>query len=84
MNRNKAPPITGDPYLAQMIRNLREADIALKAHEWVQGKSVDEIRARIELMLKQHRMTGEEPALTFANDLTDLLNIRLKTQKEAP
>ena len=83
MNRDKAPPILGDPYLAQMIRNLREADVALKAHEWVQGKSAEQIRAHIELMRKQHRVTGEAPALMFANDLQDLLDLKLKAAAAA-
>lgn len=81
MDKTKVPPILGDPYLAQMIRNVRQADIALKADEWVEGKSIDEIRARIELMFKQYKRTGERDALTLANDLTDLLNAKLRAQK---
>ena len=83
MDKTRVPPILGDPYLAQMIRNLRQADIALKADAWIEGKSVEQIRAHIELMLKQHRATGEPGALLFAKDLTDLLNLRLKAAAPA-
>lgn len=61
------------------IRELRaELNADEQALELMQGKSVEQVRALIERMYKQHRRTGEIQALRLADSMLDMLNARLR------
>lgn len=75
--------ITGDPKLAQAIEQIRGARIELEAANWIEGKTIDQVRAEIHRMHRQAKLASEPEALVRAEALLEALNVRQRAQAYA-